>query len=68
MNTGTPVMGEEKMTIEQAAKIAPNTDAFEAAVEAASDACAANPKDKDAAKVLLFLLQRNDDFCMSAVY
>lgn len=56
------------MTIEQAAKIAPNTDAFEAAVEAASDACAANPKDKDAAKVLLFLLQRNDDFCMSAVY
>jgi hypothetical protein len=54
------------MTIEEAAKIAPNTDEFEAAVDAVSDLAATG--DKAAGKVLMFLLQRNNDFIHSAIY
>lgn len=51
------------MTIQEARAIPVNTEEFEAAVEAASEACANG--DKEAAKVLMLLLQRNDDFCVA---
>lgn len=47
------------MTLDQARAIPTSTDEFDAAVDQLSDAAAAG--DKDAAKVLLFMLQRNDD-------
>lgn len=54
------------LTIVEAAKIEPNTEAFEAAVDQMSEVCAAEPENKQAAAVLLFLLQRNSDYCMKA--
>jgi hypothetical protein len=52
------------MTIEEASKIPANTEEFEAAVDLLSDLAEAG--DKDAAKVLKYLLMRNDDFCITA--
>jgi hypothetical protein len=56
------------MTIDEAKTLRAGTDEFDAAVEAASDACAAAPKDRDASGLLLFLLQINDDHCARALY
>jgi hypothetical protein len=54
------------ITIETIAALAPNTEAFEAAVEALSDACEAG--DKAAGRVLMFALQRNEDFIIRAAH
>jgi len=54
------------LTIEAAAKIPANTEAFEAAVDAMSDL--AETGNKEAGKVLMFLLQRNDDFIIKTIY
>jgi len=62
---GAPTEDHE-MTIAKAAAITPNTEAFELAVEAASDAAAEG--DEEACKVLAFLLQRNDDFLIRALH
>lgn len=59
-------MEDDMLTIEAAAKIPANTEAFEAAVDAMSDL--AETGDKEAGKVLLFLLQRNDDFIIKTIY
>lgn len=56
------------LTIEAAAKITPNTEEFEQAVDQMADLCAAEPKNREAAKVLNFLLMRNSDFVASAAY
>jgi len=54
------------ITIETVAALVPNTEAFEAAVEALSDACEAG--DKAAGRVLMFALQRNEDFLIRAAH
>lgn len=55
-----------KITIETIAALVPNTEAFEAAVEALSDVCEAG--DKAAGRVLMFALQRNEDFIIRAAH
>ncbi len=54
------------MTIAEARLIPAHTDEFDAAVEAMSDACEAG--DKEAGKVLAFLLQRNDDAIVAKIH
>lgn len=56
------------MTLAEALAIPLHTDEFDAAVDLASDACAANPKDREAAAVLMLLLQRNEDGIQSALW
>jgi hypothetical protein len=48
------------MTRAQALAIPTSTDEFDAAVDAASDACAADRNDREAAAVLAILLDRNE--------
>lgn len=56
------------MTIDEAKLIPPSTDEFDAAVDAASDLCEAEPTNREAARLLMFLLQVNDDSCMRKLH
>ena len=56
------------MTRAEALAIPTSTDEFDAAVEAASDACEANPTDREAAAVLAILLDRNGDAITAALF
>jgi hypothetical protein len=56
------------MTKTEALAIPVSTDEFDAAVELMADVCEANPKDKEAAAVLMVLLERNDEACRKALY
>ena len=54
------------MTINDVKNLTANTEEFEAAVDAASDAAATG--DKEAGKVLAFLLMKNEDFVNRCAY
>ena len=54
------------MTIDDAKAIPVNTDEFDAAVDLLSEACESG--DKNAERVLAFMLQRNDDFLRGKVF
>lgn len=56
------------MTRAEALAIPTSSDEFDAAVDAASDACEANPADREAAAVLMLLLQRNEDTVAAKVH